>query len=213
MGGRGWSTSFTGANLLLAHALAVRMTADLPVNDISISEPLIPEPPAMTIPPSRAARTAAAQQWAAWWRILWAQNIAHHRESPVQPEPPLLGLDPMYSPDPPKFRSLTPAPELRQIVSSSWPALSAWTQQVNDSDDSNSDTWQPSLIARAETKAGRPIADVEVHLELLPVVGTRHWLLTQDPSRHFLHAIVTPALAADLGHHDDWLLDALNRIG
>jgi hypothetical protein len=213
VGGRGWSTSFTGANLLLAHALAVRMIADLPVNDISISEPLIPEPPAMTIPPSRAARAAAAQQWAAWWRILWAQNIAHHRESPVQPEPPLLGLDPMYSSDPPKFRSLTPAPELRQIVASSWQALSAWTQQLNDSDDWDSDTWQQGLIARAETKAGRPIADVEVHLELLPVVGTRHWLLTEDPNRHFLHAIVTPALAADLGLHDDWLLDALNRIG
>lgn len=213
VGGRGWSTSFTGANLLLAHALAVRMTAHLPVNDISIPEPLIPEPPAMTIPPSQAARTAAAQQWAAWWRILWAQNIAHHRESPVQPEPPLFGLDPMYSLDPPTFHSLTPAPELRQIVASSWSVLSAWTQQLNDSDDPNSDTWQPGLIARAETKAGRPIADVEVHLELLPVVGTRHWLLTQDPNRHFLHAIVTPALAADLGLHDDWLLDALKRIG
>jgi hypothetical protein len=166
------------------------MIADLPVNDISISEPLIPEPPGMTIPPSRAARMAAAQQWAAWWRILWAQNIAHHRESPVQPEPSLLGLDPMYSPDPPKFRSLTPAPELRQIVASSWPALSAWTQRLNDSDDWDSDTWQQGLIARAETRAGRhfptrpprgdlglaqghrPIAEVEVHLELLPVLDT-----------------------------------------
>lgn len=213
VGGRGWSTSFTGANSLLAHALAVRMIADLPVNDSSVSEPLIPEPPAMTILPSRAARTAAAQQWAAWWRILWAQNIAHHRESPVQPEPPLFGLDPMYSPDPPTFRSLTPAPELRQIVASSWPALSTWTQQLSDSEDWYSNTWQQVLILRAETKVGRPIADVEAHLEVLPVVGTRHWLLTEDPNRHFLHVIVTPAVAADLRLRDDWLLDALIRIG
>ena len=213
VGGRGWSTSFTGANLSLAHALAVRMTADLPVSDSSISEPLIPEPPAMTIPSSRAARTAAGQQWAAWWRILWAQNIAHNRESPVLPEPPLFGLDPMSPPDPPKFRSLTPTPELRQIVASTWSALSAWTQQLSDSDDWDSDNWQQGLIARAETKAGRPIADVVVHLEVLPVVGARHWLLTEDPNRHFLHAIVTPAVAADLGLYDDWLLDALKRIG
>jgi len=199
--------------LLLAHALAVQVTGDLPANDISIPEPLIPEPPAMTIPPSRAARTEAAQQWAAWWRILWSQNIAQHRESPVHPEPPLFGLDLMYSPDPPTFRSLTPAPELRQIVISSWPALSAWTQLLGDSDDWDSDSWQQGLIARAETKAGRPIADVKVHLEVLPVFGARHWLLTEDPNRHFLHAIVTPAVAADLGLHDDWLLDALKRIG
>jgi hypothetical protein len=65
-------------NILLTHALAVRMTADLPVNDGSIPEPLIPEPPAMRIRPSQATLTAAAQQWTAWWRILWAQNIAHH---------------------------------------------------------------------------------------------------------------------------------------
>jgi len=213
VGGGGWSTNFTGVNILLAHALAVRMTADLPVNDRSIPEPLTPEPPAMRIRPSQAARTAAAQQWAAWWRIVWAQNIAHHRESPVQPEPPLFGLDPLYSPDPPKFRSLTPAPELRQIVSSSWEALSPWTQQLSDSEDADSDTWQQGLIARAETKAGRPIGDVEVHLEVLPIAGTRHWLLTEDPNRHLLHAIVTRGSAADLGLHDDWLLDDLKRIG
>jgi len=189
------------------------MTADLPVSDSSISEPLLPEPPAMTIPPSLAARTAAGQQWAAWWRILWAQNIAYHRESPVLPEPPLFALNPMSPPDPPKFRSLTPTPELRQIVASTWSSLSAWTQQLSESDDWDSDNWQRGLIAQAETKAGRPIADVVVHLEVLPVVGTRHWLLTEDPNRHFLHAIVTPAVAADLGLHDDWLLDALKRIG
>ena len=199
--------------MLLAHALAVQASADLPVDDILIPGPLIPEPPKMTIPPSRAARTAGAQQWAAWWRILWAQNIAHHRESPVHPEPPLFGLDPMYSPDPPMFRSLTPAPELRQIVASSWTALSAWTQQLSDSEDGDSVSWQQGLIARAETKAGRPIGDVKVHLEVLPVLGTRQWLLTEDPNRQFVHAIVTPAVAADLGLHDDWLLDALKRIG
>jgi hypothetical protein len=52
-----------------------------------------------------------------------------------------------------------------------------------------------------------------VHLEVLPVAGTRHWLLTEDPNRHFLHAIVTSDAAADLGLNDDWLLDALRRIG
>jgi hypothetical protein len=200
-------------NILLTHALAVRMTADLPLNDSSIPEPLTPEPPAMRIRPSQAARTAAAQQWAAWWRILWAQNIAHYRESPVHPQPPLFGLDPMFSPDQPKFRSLTPAPELRQIVASSWDALSAWTQQLSDHEDWDSGPWQQGLIDRAETKAGRPIGDVEVHLEMLPIADTRHWLLTEDPNRHFLHAIVTPRAATDLGLHDDWLLDALKRIG
>jgi hypothetical protein len=213
VGGRGWSISFSGSNTLLAHALAVRMTADLPVNGIWIPESLISEPPAMAIPLSPAARAAAAQQWAAWWRILWAQNIAHRSKSPARPEPPLFGLDPIFSPDPPKFRSLTPTPELRQIVASSWEALSPWTQVLIDSDDWDSDSWQQDLIARAEKKAGRPIADLEVHLEVLPVVGAGHWLLTEDPDRHFLHVIVTPAVAADLGLADDWLLDALGRIG
>lgn len=199
--------------MLLAHALAVRKAADLPVYDDWIPEVLVSGAPAMRIPPSRAARTAAAQQWAAWWRILWAQNVAHHREAPVQPEPPLFGLDPMYSPDPPKFPSLTPTPELRQIVASSWEALSTWAQQLSDYEDWDGDSWEQGLIARAETKAGRPIADVAVHLEVLPVVGTRHWLLTEDQHRHFLHVIVTPSVAADLGRHDDWLLDALKRIG
>ena len=213
MGSRGWSTSFTGVNMLLVHALAVRMTADLTVSDDWIPEPLIPEPPAMRIPPSRTVRTAAAQQWAAWWRILWAQNIAHHRETPVQPEAPLLGLNQMYSLDPPKFPALTPTPELRQIVASSYQALSTWTQQISDSEEWDNDTWQQGLIARAEKKVGRPIADVDVLVEVLPVVGTRHWLLTEDPNRHFLHVIVTPSVAANLGRHDNWLLDALKRIG
>jgi len=101
-------------------------------------------------------------------------------------------------------------------VASSWEALSAWTQQLNDSEDSDSDTWPQDpqdLIVRAGAKAGRPITDVTLHLEVLPVVGNRHWLLTENPNRHFLHAIVTHAVAADLSRHDDWLLDALNRIG
>jgi len=215
VGGSSWSISFTGANLLLAHVLAVRMTADLPVHETLIPEPLIPKPPPMRIPPSLAARTAAAEQWAAWWRIVWAQNVAHHRDEPVQPEPPLFGLDLMYSLDPPKFVSLTPAPELRQIVASSWEVLSDWTQQLSDSE-VDREIWPhdpQDLIARAGAKAGRPIADVVVHLEVLPVVGTRRWVLTEDPNRHFLHVIVTPAVAADLRLRDDWLLDALIRIG
>jgi len=214
--GRGsWSISFTGANLLLAHVLAVRTTADLPLHDTLIPEPLIPKPPPMRIPPSLGARTAAAQQWAAWWRIVWAQNVAHHREEPVQPAAPLFGLDLLYSLDPPKFASLTPAPELRQIVASSWKALSDWTQQLSDSE-VDREIWPhdpQDLIARAGAKAGRPITDVVVHLEVLPVVGNLRWVLTEDPNRHFLHVIVTPAVAADLRLRDDWLLDALIRIG
>lgn len=51
-----------------------------------------------------------------------------HRQSAVPPEPPLFGLDVMFLPDPPNFRSLTPTPELRQVVASSWEALwRGWT--------------------------------------------------------------------------------------
>jgi hypothetical protein len=121
----------------------------------------------------------------------------------------------IYSPDPPKFASLTPAPELRQIVASSWEALSDWTQQLSGSE-VDRDAWPhdpQDLIARAGVKAGRPIADVIVHLEVLPVVGTQRWVLTEDPNRHFLHVIVTPAVVADVRLRDGWLLDALIRIG
>lgn len=121
----------------------------------------------------------------------------------------------MYSPDPPKFASLSPAPELRQIVASSWEVLSDWTQQLSDSE-ADTDIWPhdpQDLIARAVAKAGRPVADVVVHLEMLPVGGAQRWLLTEDPNRHFLHVMVTPAVAADLRLRDEWLLDALIRVG
>jgi hypothetical protein len=98
-------------------------------------------------------------------------------------------------------------------VASSWEALSAWTAQLSDSENWDSDTWHQGLIDWAETRAGRPIGDVEVRLEVLPIARTRHWLLTEDANRHFLHAIVTPGAAADLGQNGDWLLDALKRIG
>ena len=193
--------------------LAVRTVADLPAYDSQVPEPLAPEPPGMRIPPSRAVRRAAARQWSAWWRIAWAQSIAVHREAPVRPEPPLLGLDPFYEADPPKFASLAPVPELRQIVATTWPALSGWVEDVQHLDPWAKDGWPQDLIARADRQAGRPIADVDVQLEILPIPGLRQWTLTEAPDRHLIHALVTPEMAQEPPRLVPWLLDVLHRIG
>jgi hypothetical protein len=70
-----------------------------------------------------------------------------------------------------------------------------------------------NLIERADGLARRPIADVAVHLAVLPVAGPRHWLVTEDADQHLIHALVAPAFIAEPSGHDDWLLDALVRNG
>jgi hypothetical protein len=219
VGGRGWSISI-GPDLLLAHALGVRSVADLPVYDRWVPELLDPEPPSNGISLSREVRAAAAAQWRAWWRILWAQAVAQHRASAVPPEPPLFGLDLMILPDPPSFRSLAPTPELRQVVASSWESLSTWLDRIHDFEharvkdgDLGSAEWARNLIERADSLARRPIADVAVHLAVLPVAGPWHWLVTEDADQHLIHALVAPAFIAEPRGHDDWLLDALVRNG
>jgi hypothetical protein len=169
---------------------------------------------------SRDVRAAAAAQWLAWWRVLWAQTIAQHRASTVPPEPPLFGLDVMFVPDPPDFPSLAPAPELRQVVTSSWESLSAWLDRTHysgrpqDGDgDLGSADWARNLIERADGLARRPIADVDVELGILPVAGSWHWLVTEDADQHLIHALVSPAFITQPWCHDDWLLDALVRNG
>jgi hypothetical protein len=220
VGGRGWSISI-GPDLLLAHALGVRSVADLPVYDRWVPEPLDPEPPSMSVSLSRDARAAAAAQWRAWWRILWAQGVVQHRQSAVLPEPPLFGLDVMFEPDPPNFRSLAPTPELRQVVASSWESLSSWLDLVHDEiarprgeeGDPEWAEWAPHLIERADGLARRPIADVAVHLGVLPVAGQWHWLVTEDADQHVIHALVASAFITEPWGYDDWLLDALVRSG
>jgi hypothetical protein len=169
---------------------------------------------------SREVRAAAAAQWRAWWRILWAQAVVQHRQSAVPPEPPLFGLDVMFLPDPPNFRSLTPTPELRQVVASSWESLSAWLDRVHDFErprggdgDLATAEWALNLMKRADGLARRPIADVAVHLGVLPVAGQWHWLVTEDADQHVIHALVAPAFITEPWGHDDWLLDALVRTG
>jgi hypothetical protein len=115
--------------------------------------------------------------------------------------------------DPPTFLSLAPVPELRQIVESSWGTLTPWMKQLDDLELLGDEDWPRDLIARADTRVGRPIADVAVHLEVLPVIGLRHWTLTEDPTRHLLHALITADIAVEPRSHDQWLVDALNRIG
>lgn len=213
-GKRAWSITLNGVNATLTHALAVRTVADLPAYDADIPEPLTPEPPPMRIPPSAAVRSAAAPQWAAWWPIVWAQNIARHREAPVQPDRPLFGLDPLYETHPPKFSPLASAPELRQIVATTWSVLSIWMAEISEIDHwGGEDGWPRDLVARADKLAGRPIGDVDVRLEILPVAGLRHWVQTEDPDRRLLHAVVTPELAHERRLLDRWLIDALRGIG
>lgn len=185
-----------------------------------VPEPLDPEPPSMSVSLSRDVRAAAAEQWRAWWRILWAQMVAQHRQSAVPPEPPLFGLDVLFLPDPPSFRLLAPAPDLRQVVASTWESLSAWLDRIHDLErprggdgDLASDEWAPDLIKRADGLARRPIADVAVHLEVLPVAGPWHSLVTEDAEQHLIHALVAPAFLTEPWGHDDWLLDALVRNG
>jgi hypothetical protein len=136
----------------------------------------------------------------------------------VPPDPPLFDLDVMFSPDPPTFESLAPTPALRHVVESSWESLSAWLDRLHDFErppagDEDLPLPEWDLIERADGLARRPIADVEVHLDVLPVAGTPHWLLTEEPDRHLIHAVVTPTFILNPWDHDDWLLDALARTG
>lgn len=96
---------------------------------------------------------------------------------------------------------------------SSWPALAPWLEQLKELRFLGDDAWPSDLIARADGQAMRPLADVAVHLEVLPIAGLHHWVLTEDPVMHLVHALVTPDLATYPRGYDRWLLDALTRIG
>ena len=96
-------------------------------------------------------------------------------------------------------------------VASTWPAITQWLQDLPDPPPARN--WPADLIAAAENIKGSPIADVTLNLSVLPVAGTRHWILTEDPDRRILHALATADLLTDPGRHSDWLLEALRRIG
>jgi hypothetical protein len=105
-------------------------------------------------------------------------------------------------------------------MTASWESLSAWLDRIHDLElprgrdgDLTSAEWAPNLIEHADGVAGRPIADVAVHLGVLPVAGPWHWLVTEDADQHFIHALVTPAFITKPSGHDGWLLDALVRNG
>jgi hypothetical protein len=189
-GGRGWSLQLSQDDDLAA-VLAVRETADLHVSHPSIPEPLRPSPRIERLFVSQRVREAAAQPWAAWWRIAVAAKTAQHRESNIVPEPPLFDLPTLWTLDPPKFASLAAAPELKQIVVSTWPAILEWLQDLRHlRPETPSENWEAELIAQADRNNGSPIADVMVHLGVLPIAGSAHWVLTEDPRRHLLHALV-----------------------
>jgi hypothetical protein len=202
-----------GPNTLLTHVLAVREVASLPTSAPEVPRSLSPSPPMARVAMAARHRETAADQWSAWWRIVWAQNIARHRQVLVRPAPPLLGLEPVFVMDPPKFSSLAAVPELKQAVVSTWPELSPWGMEMSLEeywDERNN--WAADVIAEADAKAGRPVADVAVHLEILPVEGSYRWLLTESPERAVLHALVTPELAADQEDLRDWLVRLLQRF-
>ena len=198
---------------MLAAILAVREAADLPVDDPSIPAPLEPAPVVERLLISSRVRTSAAQPWAAWWRIAVAATTAAVRETSVVPEPPLFGLPRLATLDPPKFASLGSAPELRQVVASSWPAVSGWLRSLLvPRPDTPTENWAAELIAQADRNNGSPIADVSVHLEVLPVAGTQAWILTEDRQRHLLHALVSADLRTEPQRHFPWLLRSLRHI-
>lgn len=212
IGGRGWSVHTTGA-ADLAFALAVRECADLPYYD-DVPEPLTPAPPPIRLQLSRAVRESAAEQWGAWWRITLAQRTAAWRERVVLPEPPLCGLSAGLILDPPKFGALAAAPELKQVVSTTWPQLRDWGRnQLRSEVEPSRGNWPLDLVTLADADAGRPIRDVTMHLEILPVAGSNHWLLTEDVDRAMLHAVVSADLATAPANHFPWLRSSLARIG
>jgi hypothetical protein len=211
-GGPGWSVRGPVLNEGLAAILAVRELADLPFHDASVPEPLQPAPRISRLFVSNQVRRAAAEPWGAWWRIAVAAQTAQHREAPVPPEPPLYGLPTLWWPDPPKFGSLAAAPELKQIVASTWPAVTQWLSDLPEPPPP-SGSWPADLISAAESTKGSPIADVTLNLSVLPVAGTSHWILTEDPERRVLHALATADLLTNPGRHSGWLLEALRRIG
>ncbi len=211
IGGRGWSVHTTDATDL-ACALAVRECADLPYYADDVPEPLAPAPPAVRLRLSRAVRESAAEQWGAWWRIMMAQRTAARRERVVFPEPSLCGLSVGLILDPPKFGALAATPALRQVVATTWPQLQDWSTGQVRSETSRSN-WALDLITHADADAGHPIRDVTVYLEILPVAGSRHWVLTEDIDRAMLHAAVSADFTTAPTNHFPWLLSSLARIG
>jgi hypothetical protein len=210
-GGRSWSVR-TGEADDLAALLAVRELADLPYYDQSIPEPLEPTPTIERLFTSQEVRRAAAGPWGALWRIAVAGRAAQGREAIVQPDPPLYGLSSLWMADPPKFGSLASTPELRQIMVSTHVAIRSWLAGLSRPQPP-SGNWALDLIAQADHAKGSPIPDVTLHLETLPIRGTRHWTLTEDPDRKRLHALVSADLVTDPERHFGWLLEALQRIG
>jgi hypothetical protein len=105
-------------------------------------------------------------------------------------------------------------PELKQIVASTWPGVSEWLLDLPQIEpETPAENWPAELIAQADRNNGSPIADVSVQLVVLPVAGGKHWVLTEDPRRHLLHALVSSDLLLDAERHFDWLLTSLRRIG
>ncbi len=210
-GASSWSVSIGRADNL-AVLLAVRELADLPFYDASIPEPLEPTPTIERLFTGQHVRKAAAEPWGALWRIALAGHTARAREAGVEAAPPLYGLPTFWTPDPPKFGSLASAPELKQIFVSTWPAITTWLARQPERDTWSSN-WPADLVARVEQVKGEPIADVTVQLDTLPVRGTRHWVLSQDRERRSLHALVSADLLSHPEQHNEWLSQALHRIG
>jgi hypothetical protein len=74
-------------------------------------------------------------------------------------------------------------------------------------------SWALDLIAQADRTKGSPIADVTLHLETLPIRGTQRWVLSEDPDRRRLHALVSADLVTNPERHFGWLLESLQRLG
>jgi hypothetical protein len=196
----------------LATILAVRAAADIPEPPIPIPGPLLDPPRPQRFYVSRRVVEAAAEAWAAWWRIALAGHVAEVRESNVAIEPPLCGLSPMLRPDPPKFGGLAPAPELRQVAASAWPVVSEWLRGPVWGSAESRRAWEHELMRRAEHDHGASVRNVSLHLSLLPISGPQHWMLTEDPGRHLMHALVSTDVHTDAARHRDWLRQAIGRV-
>lgn len=191
----------------LAFALAVRESADLPVYDAEMPEPLAPTPPPMRLRLSPAARLAAASQWGSWWELLVAQAAAGHLERPVGAEPAGMWLA-----DPPKFASLATSPELRHIVTSTHQTLRVWGESLDVPHDTVSNP-APGFVAHAEYRLRRPVRPFAIRLEMLPIAGTRHWNVALAPDLARAHALVTEDFGTHPDRHLDWLVEVITQIG
>jgi hypothetical protein len=168
---------------MLRMPLFVRDASRLPVADSAeIPPPLAGEVPDASAVLSEVDRTAAAQQWASWWRQIIARAvrevIIRRAEDPRQDiqrrmEARFCGRHEVC--DPPNFRSLAAAPELQSAAVVTLGAYRAWSADAARRPGPNRKlfAWQIVRDAAHDAAAslGLPVSEMDAVAHVIAVHG------------------------------------------